>query len=67
MSMRTPLKNRTVKLSITVQEAINLQNLLVLAISTLDGGEARYSATRVKLRDAVEVVLDKAAAEEENS
>lgn len=65
MSMRTPIKNRTVKVSFTVQEAVNLQNLLVLAMSSLDGGEARYSAARGKLRDAVEEVLDKAASEEQ--
>ena len=67
MSMRTPLKNRTVKLSITVQEAVNLQTLLVLAMNSLDGGVERYQSTREKLCKAVDDVLEKASKEEENS
>ena len=67
MSMRTPLKNRTVKLSITVQEAVNLQTLLVLAMNSLDGGVERYQSIREKLWKAVDDVLEKASKEEENS
>lgn len=65
MSMRTPLKDRTVKVSFTLQEAVNLQNLLVLAMSSLEGGEARYSATRIKVREAVDAVINKFAEEEQ--
>ena len=67
MSMRTPLKNRTVKLSITVQEAVNLQTLLVLAMNSLDGGVERYQSTREKLWKAVDDALEKESKEEENS
>ena len=67
MSMRTPLKNRTVKLSITLQEAVNLQTLLVVAMNSLDGGYERYQSTREKLWKAVDDVLEKASKEEENS
>ena len=67
MSIRTPIKSRTVKVSFTVQEAIDLQELLVIAISSLDGGEKRYSVPREKLWKAVDDVLEKASKEEEIS
>lgn len=64
MSIRTPIKSRTVKVSFTVQEAIDLQNLLVIAISSLDGGEKRYSVPRDKLQKSVDEMISKAMKED---
>lgn len=66
MSMRTPIKSRTVRLSITVQEAINLECLLAVAMDSLDGGKERYQDLFKKLRDSAGETIDKAIAEEEN-
>lgn len=65
MSMRTPIKSRTVRLSITVQEAINLECLLAVAMDSLDGGQERYQDLFKKLRDAAGEMIDKAISEEE--
>lgn len=67
MSMRTPLKSRTVKLSFTLQEAVNLHNLLVLAMNQIEGVSERYKSTREKVFKAVDDVLEKVSKEEENS
>lgn len=64
MSNRTPIKSRTVKVSFTVQEAIDLQELLVIAISSLDGGEKRYSVPREKLQKSVDEMISKAMEED---
>ena len=64
MSIRTPIKGRTVKVSFTVQEAIDLQELLIIAISSLDGGEKRYSVPREKLKKAVDEMISKAMEED---
>lgn len=64
MSIRTPIKSRTVKVSFTVQEAVDLQNLLVIAISSLDGGEKRYSVPREKLKKSIDETISKAMEED---
>ena len=66
MSMRTPLKNKTVRLSVTVQEAINLEMLLIIGMKSIDGGRERYQPLYKKFHDIIEKTLDKAIAEEEN-
>ena len=73
MSMRKPLKNTTVRLSMTVQEAINLEVLLILGMKSIEGGRERYQDLHKKfddiykkLNDIIEKALDKAIAEEEN-
>lgn len=73
MSMRKPLKNTTVRLSMTVQEAINLEALLILGMKSIEGGRERhqdlfkkFDDMCKKLGDIIEKTLDKAIAEEEN-
>lgn len=66
MSMRTPIKNKTVRLSITIQEAINLEMLLIIGMKSIEGGRERYQDLYKKFDDIIEKALDKAIAEEEN-
>lgn len=66
MSMRTPLKNKTVRLSMTVQGAINLEMLLIIGMKSIEGGRERYQDLYKKFDDIIEKTLDKAIAEEEN-
>ena len=66
MSMRTPLKNKTVRLSMTVQEAINLEMLLIIGMKSIERGRERYQDLYKKFDDIIEKTLDKAIAEEEN-
>lgn len=51
-------------MSFTVQEAVDLQNLLVIAISSLDGGEKRYSVPREKLKKSIDETISKAMEED---
>ena len=68
MSMRTPIKSRTVRLSITVQESINLQALLCTAMELLDDGKKeRYHDLLQKLQTVTSDAIDKAISEEKNS
>lgn len=64
MSMRTPLKNKTVRLSMTVQEAINLEMTLIIGMKSIEGGRERYQDLYKKFDDIIEKTLDKAIAEE---
>lgn len=66
MSMRTPHKNKTVRLSMTVQEAINLETLLMIGMKSIEGGREIYQDLYKKFDDIIEKTLDKAIAEEEN-
>ena len=66
MSMRTPLKNKTVRLSMTVQGAINLEMLLIIGIKSIEGGRERYQDLYKKFDDIIEKTIDKEIAEEEN-
>lgn len=66
MSMRTPLKNKNVRLSMTVQEAINLEMLLIIGMKSIEGGIERYQDLYKKFDDIIEKTIDKAIAEEGN-